>query len=830
MEKNSREKYNNARNRREKARKMLSSSHALIAVVAIIECLILLVFTTYSWIETSSSLVIRNGVHTTTIDNDMPIADALNYRFIIPASGSPNPGADDPDLKANFSFVKYYQLCKSSSPDGNTFYFPKSNTTYGSYRLGDTTDYNTSYIYFDVEVQNLKNKTQGFYFTDQNIFSIDGETALTPDQQAAVLNSMRVSIQTDDDRPTIYSKTTKTVYAVNSTTGNTIGTQSLAFSGYTSANSGDDKLFTVTSNNSTKVSFRIWLEMNDLFTQSGFSGAASNSALMQNLYNTRVKVNFNLNYAETTAVRFYFDDYSFMTTGAHKGEHLTTLDSDYIMYFYDGGSGKYYPMCLSTTGSDSAPARWVTSNSTGTASATIPESAVSASSSGSIVSTNGKNNSYFVYAQNNRKSSVGGTTAPSGFKYKWKLDGRSAPDFSTNQKYIFNGFSVAKTDAAVTSATTSIGNGLGDWNKNNTAVLMQFRDQTTATNGAAFNASSAGTNTGIIENNANAGIFVYYPLKNDADTQISRYNYTNSLCSLYLDDEDGYYKGYVPSTWLGNASPDIFYFANGTYSVATASHLNNSSYTDSLTNVSHTMRWSATEPNGNVYTALGYTNTTTYTNITGSVKLTGVGTWDETAMVSFDSELLDTDLTGSNKYKVSFDGTNYYHLVGNDACNTFSAHVPVGYPLTFSRTNSSNNTVYWDGGNRNSYNDTVFYATDLTSSTANHGSGQWHIAVLVDGTFEHLVYDTVVTGYTDSDGSAAHGVLSYSFDGTNFTEFTGDRLDAYRWYVPDDMTADNETVWFRWEPYSGTVFEYRHDMSDGIYHVVVEGADPVYGL
>lgn len=827
MEKNPRAKRDNMKNRRMKAKRMLSAAHVLIAVVAIIECLILLVFTTYSWIETSSSLVIKNGIHTTTIDNDMPIADALNYHYTIPASGSVTPDADDPDLNANFSFVKYYQLCKTSSPDGATFYFPKSNTTHGNYRLGDTTDYNTSYIYFDVEVENLKSVTQGFYFTSADIFSIDGETSLTSGQQAALLNAMRLSIQTDDDRPSIYARESKTVNAINNTTNGIIAAQSLAFSGYTSSSSSDDKLFTVTSGNSTKVSFRIWLEMNDLFAPgTDFYGQASDSAIMKNLYNTQIKVNFDLNYAETTAVRFYFDDYSFMTTGANKGAHLTTLDPTYIMYFYDGSAGKYYPMCLSSSGSANAPARWVTANSIGTASATIPETAVR--SGGSIVSTNGKNNSYFVYASNNRMSSVGGTTAPTGFKYKWKLDGRSAPVFPTGQKYIFNGFSVAKTDATV--STTSIGNGLGDWNKNNSATLLQFKDETTALNGASYNATSAGANTNIISSNPSAGIFAYKAMTNDAGTTISRYNYTNSVAALYLDDDDGYYKCFVPSTWLGNATPNIFYFSSGTYAVTTASHLNSTSSTDTLSNVACTMYWNAAEPNGNVYTALGTISDTPYANISGSTMLAGIGTWYETTPVSFDSELLDTDLAGTNKYKVSFDGTNYYHLVGNDACNTFSAHVPVGYALNFSRTNSSNNTVYWSGGTRNPVNDTVFYATSLTSGTPDYGTGQWHIAVFVDGTFEHLVYDTVVTGYTDSAGNPGHGQLLYSFDGANYYDITGERLDDYRWYVPDAMTSDNETIWYRWIPYNGTIFEYRQDLSDGIYYVVVEGADPSYGL
>ena len=69
-------------------RRSLPSVHFLIAAIAIIECLILLSFTTYSWIESNSSLVIMNGPQTTTVDDtdsdnyvNIDIADTLNYEI-----------------------------------------------------------------------------------------------------------------------------------------------------------------------------------------------------------------------------------------------------------------------------------------------------------------------------------------------------------------------------------------------------------------------------------------------------------------------------------------------------------------------------------------------------------------------------------------------------------------------------------------------------------------------------------------------------------------------------------------------------------------------------
>ncbi|WP_405356863.1 hypothetical protein [Ruminococcus sp.] len=827
MNNDSRSKRNTVKNRRRKAKTMLSSSHILIACVAIIECLIMLVFTTYSWIETSSSLVIMNGTNTTSIHNTMPIAKALNYHYTIPASGSVNPGSSDPDLGANFSYVKYFQFAKASSADGKSIYFPNSGAAHAAYRLGDTTDYNTSYIYFDVEVQNLKSTTQGFYFTNANtIFSIEN-TNLTDTQKKDVLNAMRLSIQTDNDRPAIYARKdegyTSAINAVNATDGSMLATSVLKLSDYASSASDADKLFTVTSNNSTKVSFRIWLEMKDLLSRSSFSGAASDSTVMKNLYDTAIKVDFTLGYNDSTSVRFYFNDYSFQTVGDHKGEHLTTLTNDYIMYFYDGGEQKYYPMTLSASGSQDVPATWVTANSTGTASATIPESKVryNNGSPGSIVSDNGKNNSFFIYALNNQMSQVGGSTAPPGIVYKWKLDGRRAPYFESNDKYIFNGYSVANTGN--TAGTAANGNGLGDWNSNTTAVLMQFKDNTTAWNGSN-NYNVGNNNTKIIENNDNAGIHVYFPMYDDSNSSISAYNTPKSIASFYKDDSDDYFKGYVPSSWIHSENTlDIFYFSgtSSTYGVYSAS-------SNSVNGVNCTMRWSAANPESNIYTALGYTDDSAVGSITGSAKKQGIGTWKDTVAVSFDSELIETDLKNTNKYKISFNNTDFYHMVGNEDRNTFTAYVPIGNNLTFKRIDSNNSVVSWYGGEgRRAYDDTVFYATSLTSNTAGVGTGLWHIAVVADGTFEHLVYDTVVTGYTDSEGSPAQGVLQFSFDGVNFAGNNLERLDDYRWYVPD-VDADTHTIWYRWIPYSGSIFEYRHDLSDGIYFVIVEGADDSY--
>ena len=49
---------NKRKKRMRTSRRMLTTANILIAVVAVIECILLVSFATYSWIESTSSLII----------------------------------------------------------------------------------------------------------------------------------------------------------------------------------------------------------------------------------------------------------------------------------------------------------------------------------------------------------------------------------------------------------------------------------------------------------------------------------------------------------------------------------------------------------------------------------------------------------------------------------------------------------------------------------------------------------------------------------------------------------------------------------------------------
>ena len=207
--------------------KLFVKYHVPIAVVALIECLLLLAFTTYSWIESSSTLIIRNGPQNIVEDNvvNIDIMDQTNYLFTVKADG------DLADLNNYFKAVKYYELSKCTSADGKTFFFPFRNNTFTTsdkFRKGDTTDYNTSYYYLDFVIKNNSNSRKDFFFDTENIFTVTDDTESAELQQTysvtvggethtgtrldALKRAMRVSVAIGSNNPLIYSPEGSTGY------------------------------------------------------------------------------------------------------------------------------------------------------------------------------------------------------------------------------------------------------------------------------------------------------------------------------------------------------------------------------------------------------------------------------------------------------------------------------------------------------------------------------------------------------------------------------------------------------------------------------------------
>ena len=236
---------------------------------------------------------------------------------------------------------------------------------------------------------------------------------------------------------------------------------------------------------------------------------------------------------------------------------------------------------------------------------------------------------------------------------------------------------------------------------------------------------------------------------------------------------------------------------------------------------------------------------------------------------------------------------------------TFSAYVPKDLgksaaAISFARyeyetittdPTPANHTIQkcWDANMR--YNHTTFYPVSLTGTYTDesslgyyaagndHTKGYWNVSVLVDGTYENLIYQSLTDGaavanggdhyfesaeITTRDGLEAaysqydrknYGKLEYSYNGETWNVIANDlsdtmtnNIDRYRFYAP----AENyDTVYWRWTPYAGytititdpdpdaenepaeiisaedTKFEYTHDLTTGIYKLVTEAQDNV---
>lgn len=224
----------------------------LLSVVALIEVLMIIIVSTYSWVETISSIKITNAIgkiDTYTYTN-AEIGTGTGY------SGNPI------DLSKYFRASGNVHISSASSADGDEFYFPQvanAGAKSNSYRKGTINDKNTNYIRFSFRVQ-AKGTNANFYFDKVPTFKI-GDTVVTD-------NSIRVAVSISDS---VDSEGSTSVYSYNAVdsenvVGNVDGTKVAttkihAFSDYD--NNGDDEanvLFTVPKDGEKIITLTLWLQ------------------------------------------------------------------------------------------------------------------------------------------------------------------------------------------------------------------------------------------------------------------------------------------------------------------------------------------------------------------------------------------------------------------------------------------------------------------------------------------------------------------------------------------------------------------------------------------
>lgn len=218
----------------------MSIKTIVLSVVALIQIMLLITGTTFSWVETISSLALTGGG---IIDN--PVKTVANI-----GSGT---GYDKAlDLDAYFKKAGNVHLSTCSSADGQNFYFPIVGDN-NNYRQSTVNDRNVNYIGYNLKVVNKeKNKSEDFKFG--NIPSIKiGDKAVTD-------NRVRIAI-TVDGATKIFSKNAATENVVAATDGTLSETTVNAFDKYTNS---DEKVtlpvFSIPANSSKEVKISLWLQ------------------------------------------------------------------------------------------------------------------------------------------------------------------------------------------------------------------------------------------------------------------------------------------------------------------------------------------------------------------------------------------------------------------------------------------------------------------------------------------------------------------------------------------------------------------------------------------
>ena len=859
-----------------RTKKKVSSLYILVAVVAIIECLALISFTTYSWIETASSLIIKTGHkhYEDSIDSRIPIANALNYKFVI-NSTAPND-SDISDLNSYFSYSgesstqNLYRFARASSVDGKTFYFPKKNnlnTSATTYRKGDIIDSNANFTHFDFVVSNTSsnldtnNKAVSshkykFYFKDANVFTVTNNTSnLSDDDLLKIRNAMRISFQTGSGTPVVYGMDSYSANAVDNVNGHT----SQEVHTRIQVDPNGQKLFTIGKNSEQNISVRIWIE-DKAFGMDSISSA--------DLAGVNIGINLQLTYADNDYDYLYFDDYTFSSGISNKDNIGGSLTADfnesnthrmYFAYSENGSTYYYYPMTFDRNNTNGDSYSWVTCNSSGTATSTVPDTESQPFITRlTTANSNALRYSYFAYGTYNR-SNVGSSTAPSAPLYKWMLNGSPANDSSELR---YTGYSVTSTDTA--------SYGVGGWAYNTPLSMVYFRDLATGvtTNdyntGSNFKYITSAVNVASDDGTGNRSNVMYVNAGLVQLTDALKETQAPQTATMYYDKSadngNGLFKSWVPSSWL-TAPMRFSYCPDGYYANCCVS------WYDSTVNPSKT-----TAANDYIYTALGCSQNYDVAYFSGSVHSgrndwinPGSGTWREieSAPVYFSTELIDSIATKDHRYQigVKLDGSStfsYYHLVPDSTNQKFYAYLPKAGTNSITKSDfdageiafrrfpnyeTHTTDAFWlsnaPKGSRTFYPVTAAINTTgatttnngtiINEATADYTRGYWNISVIVDGTYEHFFWYSYIEGGETVEG--VRGNFSYNTTGhtgesVTYTDITPNRLDEYRWYVPlDDETTVPEYIYYKWEPYTNTVFKYSQKLSDGIFCVITEAPD-----
>lgn len=241
----------------------------LITVVALVEIAMILLISTFSWVETISSIRISNISNPANIDT---------YTYTDAWIGTGSDYNQPIDLSKYFRASGNVHMASASSKDGKEFFFPQiaktgtDSSLDNRYRKGTINDKNTNYLSFSFKVKSV-GFTSEFYFQNVPTFKIGSDSV-------DLYNDIRIALTVSDENgqngvTTVYSyKDAGTEYVVANTEGDQAESTSIkAFKHCVKAEEGSGAatpLFEIEANEEKTVTLTAWLQESDRIK--GYSG------------------------------------------------------------------------------------------------------------------------------------------------------------------------------------------------------------------------------------------------------------------------------------------------------------------------------------------------------------------------------------------------------------------------------------------------------------------------------------------------------------------------------------------------------------------------------
>lgn len=238
-----------------------------LSIVALVEVAMILLVSTYAWVETISSIRISNSDKIGKIDT---------YTYTDALVGVGSDYNHQIDLSQYFRASGNVHMASASSADGQNFFFPQIAKTGDSsvdsrYRKGGINDKNTNYISFSFKVKSVGKNTD-FYFETVPDFKI-GDTLLEQNQVRIAL-----TVANEDGTSPVTKIYSKNTVESESVVANTNGSQSQsvninAFKDYVfkgESETSNQPLFSVETDKTKLVTLTAWLQDPD--TTDDYSG------------------------------------------------------------------------------------------------------------------------------------------------------------------------------------------------------------------------------------------------------------------------------------------------------------------------------------------------------------------------------------------------------------------------------------------------------------------------------------------------------------------------------------------------------------------------------